>query len=190
MKRYSQLALILLLISSVAYSCFMYYSNRKLKLILSTYYPYSASSTMLENQIAPHDTFCPPGAIVCPAGMTNNIPMVSIPTPEFIKPYSEPNNDSGLLEKIYGCYFSKDNINEKINFTRGTSFTYYREGLIRYTQTSGNYEVNQLEHTVTALPYDSSKIVFKVNDMSTNISITSESGTVFDKGSCATFNEY
>lgn len=100
------------------------------------------------------------------------------------------NNYNNFQENVYGCYYSKDNINEKVNFTRGASFTYYREGLIRYTQTNGNYEVNQLEHTITALPYDSSKIIFKVNTLSTNTSITSEAGTVFDKGSCATFNEY
>lgn len=103
---------------------------------------------------------------------------------------TEQNNLNDFPEKVYGCYYSKDNINEKINFTRGMSFTYYREGLIRYTQTNGNYELNQPEHTVTALPYDSSKIIFKVNSLSTNTSIISEAGIVFDKGSCATFNEY
>lgn len=126
----------------------------------------------------------------------NNIPTTQInnfsaTTTQIISSLSEAEKEKNkkieeTKEKLIGCFYSKDNINERIKLDRYGNFAKFIEGSLRFVQTGGTYILND-EKTLFFTPQEESKFSMFTDMNQGSINILEVSGKIFEKGLCADF---
>ena len=96
-------------------------------------------------------------------------------------------NYQKLREDAIGCYFSENNVNERINLNRSMGYTFFQEAETRYVPSYGNYEVRDDKPIITLVPQDSSKILFDIDNTQKVVTLKDAEGVIYKKGKCVDF---
>ncbi len=92
-------------------------------------------------------------------------------------------------DKFIGCYYSVDNINDRIKLDRNSYFTKYIEGSSRFVSINGTYILAFDLKNIIFTPSDESKFTLKVDNRSDGLYLVENSNN-FKKQTCADFNPY
>lgn len=93
-----------------------------------------------------------------------------------------------MRDSIIGCYYMKDNINERVKLDRNNYFSKFVEGMNRFAQVNGSYVTSSDFKSIDFIPTEESKFSMKLYIGTSTVNlIDKNSDKVFEKETCADF---
>ena len=90
-------------------------------------------------------------------------------------------------DQIIGCYFKKENLNERIQISRNNYFTKFVEGNTKYVPISGSAQTSLNLKEIYLTPDNESKFTLTIVREGSDIFLKEKTGTLFQKQSCVDF---
>ena len=90
-------------------------------------------------------------------------------------------------DQIIGCYFKKENINERIQISRNNYFTQFVEGNTKYVPISGSAQISLNLKEIYLIPDNESKFTLVIVREGSDMFLKEKTGILFQKQSCVDF---